>query len=132
MSTNKVDKEQATNELEEFFNVMDIDIDREDPASIKHIENLKRLAVIAIMAGRVTFSDKSEPIINPWRGTDVQPFTMREPNGGNLMAQGTEENEIKSILKVVAEMAHTTVGTLAKLKNPEITLLRIFYTFFTA
>lgn len=70
-------------------------------------------------------------MINPWRGTDVKPFTIREPDGSNLMAEGTEQNEIKAILKVVAEMAHTTVGTLAKLKSPEITLVRIFHTFFT-
>ena len=132
MSTSKVDKEQATNELDEFFRVMDIDMKREDARSIKHIENLKRIAVDAIMVGRVTFSDKNEPIIHPWRGTDVKPFTMREPDGGNLMAAGLEQNEIKIILKVVAEMAHVTAGTLAKLKNPEITLVRIFHTFFTA
>ena len=132
MSTSKVDKEQATNELDEFFRVMDIDMKREDAQSIKHIENLKRIAVDAIMVGRVTFSDKNEPIIHPWRGTGVKPFTMREPDGGNLMAAaGLDENELKAIFKVVAEMAHLEVGTLAKLKNPEITLVRIFYTFFT-
>ena len=132
MSTSKVDKEQATIELEDFFHAMDIDMEREDPASQKHIDNLRRIAVDAIMAGRVTFTDKNEPVINPWRGTDVKPFTMREPDGSNLMAAGLEQNEIKIILKVVAEMAHVTAGTLAKLKNPEITLVRIFHTFFTA
>lgn len=130
--SNKVDKEQAQNELEDFFRAMDIDMEREDPQSQKHIDNLRRLAVEAIMAGRVTFTENNEPVINPWRGTDVKPFTMREPDGSNLMAGGLEENEMKAILKVVAEMAQTTVGTLAKLKNPEITILRVFYTFFTA
>ena len=131
MSTNKVDKEQAQNELEDFFREMDIDMEREDPASQKHIDNLRRIAVDAIMAGRVTFTEKNEPVIIPWRA-EVKPFTMREPDGSNLMAGGLEENELKAILKVVAEMAQVTSGTLAKLKNPEITILRVFYTFFTA
>lgn len=132
MSTNKVNKEQAEIELADFFSVMDIDMEREDPSAAKRIDMLKGLAVSAIMAGRVTFTDKNEPVINPWRGTDVKPFTIREPDGSNLMAEGLEQNELKAILKVVAEMAHTTVGTLAKLKSPEIQIVRVFYTFFTA
>lgn len=132
MSTDKVSKEQAENELEDFFREMDIDIDRDDKASIRHIESLKSIAIKAIMKGHVTFTEKSEPVINPWRGTDVKPFTIHEPNGGNLMAGGTEENELKAVFKVVAEMAGVNVGDLSKLKAPEITVVRVFHTFFTA
>ena len=127
-----VSREQAEKELNDFFDAMDIDTSRAEPAAVKYMTMLKDMACKAIMAGRVTFTEDNEPVIKPWRTKDAKPLTIKEPSGANLMASGVEESVLKAALMQLAEMTGTSVQALGKLKSGEIETLRLFHAFFTA
>lgn len=128
----KVNKEQAEKELNDFFAAMDIDVTRSDKDAQESVNMLKDFILDHVISGHVIFNENNEPVIMPWRTKDQKPLTIKEPDGGNLMAAGVEESALKASLMVLAELTGTSVGTLSKLKSGEIKLMRAFYTFFTA
>lgn len=132
MKEEKVNKEQAQKELNDFFAAMDIDIVRNTPDGKLAVQALNDLIIHHIMAGHVIFNEDNEPVVMPWRTEGAKPLTIKEPTGGNLMAAGVEESALKASLLVLAELTCTSIGALSKLKGVEISLLRAFYTFFTA
>ena len=128
----KVNKEQAEKELNDFFAAMDIDVTRSDKDAQESVNMLKDLILSHVIAGHVNFNENHEPVIMPWRTKEQKPLTIKEPDGGNLMAAGVEESALKASLMVLAELTGTAIQTLSKLKSGEIKLMRAFYTFFTA
>lgn len=128
----KVNKEQAEKELNDFFAAMDIDVTRSDKDAQESVNMLKDFILDHVISGHVIFNENNEPVIMPWRTKDQKPLTIKEPTGGNLMAAGVEQNALKADFMVLAELTGTSVGTLSKLKVGEVKILRAFYTFFTA
>ena len=128
----KVNKEHAEKELNDFFEAMDIDTTRSTPQAQKFVDNVKAIILEHVILGHAKFNEDHEPVIIPWRSKGYDPLTMREPTGSNLMAAGVEESAYKADLMVMAELTKTSVSKLSSLKAGEIKLLRAFYTFFTA
>lgn len=128
-----MNREQALQELENFFEVMDIDIKREDEEMSKKIQALIDYVVDAMQKGRCTFNENDEPVVIPWRPSELKgkELVIREPNGANLMAADGKTG-LKAIYAVMAEITKVSPSSLAKLKAQEFDLLRAFYTFFTA
>ena len=60
MKEEKVNKEQAQKELNEFFAAMDIDVTRDDKGSKDAVKALNDLILTHIVAGHVIFNEDNE------------------------------------------------------------------------
>lgn len=84
----KIAREVAVEELERFFEAMDlqakVDESRLDPDDLKSLRSAKDAVIEAIMCGALEVDAEGQPVYTPKKGG--KPITFREPNGADILA----------------------------------------------
>ena len=131
----KVNEQQANQELDNFAEVMDLDFatDKMDIDDKKSFEESKRPIIRAIMYGNLTFNDNSEPVFMPQMGAeDKKALTFEEPVGASFksMDQHKKNQDVTKMYGIMAEMTGTSIATFSKMKNRDIKVCTAIVTLF--
>ena len=136
-----VSEEIARQELQRFFEAMDIDIeeselDEEDNAQLE-------LLTKSLRSGRLIIDEGGQPVYTPKTG-DGSSITFHEPTGASYMAmdkrtvrkgdRGNEESDptATKMFRLMADMTRTNVALFANMKNRDLKVCMAVATIFLA
>lgn len=120
--SDKISPDVAAQELERFFEAMDLDVDPEymDDEDQKSFESNHRKLVRAIVCGNLVINDKGEPVYTP-KGGDGASVTFHEPTGSSLQAmRGKRDADVDKLFGAMADMTHTSVATFSLMKHRDL------------
>lgn len=129
-------REVAEQEFNRFCTDMDIDndISKMDEDDQKGFLNNKETLITAIMDGRLTFNDESEPVYTPKRGKFDNPLTFHEPTGASFMAMDRKKSgqDVGKMIALMDELTRSAPGTCSRLKNVDFKVAQSVVTLFLA
>lgn len=122
----KVDFETASNELEIYFDEMDINVDEKflDDADIAALNKHKSRLITAIQRGDLTFNSSGEAVLQPSHknSTYTDPITFKERTGADVMATDNTKTThlIGKMYAVLGSMCSIHPKTFTKLCGRDI------------
>lgn len=130
----RVDRETAEQELERFYDEMEIDTDKTkmDDEDVKSFNNAVNNLTKSIMLGALTIGETGEPTFVPRRSDDKTPITFREPTGACLMSTDKKGKgkDVSKTFTAMAEMTGQPAKRFALLKQKDVQIcLDIFVLF---
>lgn len=132
--SDKVSPGVAEQELERFFDAMDLDVDPENMTEddLESLKNNKRILVRTITCGNLVINDKGEPVFTPKIGNG-EAITFREPTGASYMSMDGVKKKDRDITKtfgMMADMTHTSEATFSIMKNRDLKVCSAILGFF--
>ena len=130
----KVSPDVATQELERFFDAMDLDVDQSNMTEddLESFKNNMRILARSISSGNLVINDKGEPVFTPKIGNG-EALTFHEPTGASYMAMDGVKKKDRDISKtygLMADMTHTSEATFSVMKNRDLKVCSAILGFF--
>lgn len=122
----KVDFETASNELDIYFDEMEINTDEKilDDADIKALQKHTSRLIKAIQLGDLTFNSSGEAVLQPSHknSTYTDPITFKERTGADVMATDSKKTThlIGRMYAVLGSMCSVHPKTFTKLCGRDI------------
>lgn len=137
-----VSVEVAKQELNRFFEAMDIDVQESE---LDEDDNQQmELLVKNLCSGRLVIDQEGQPVYTPKVSNDGKPITFYEPTGASYMAmdkravrksdRGAEQTDptAAKMFRLMADMTKTNVALFANMKNRDLKVCMAVATIFLA
>lgn len=124
--TEKVAREVAEQEFENFVEAMDLDLDTADMdvEDLAGFNKQKRRIVRAIIRGDLVFTENGEAVYTPRhpRTTHKDPITFHERTGASIMAMDGKKkgHDAAKMYSVLAEMCKVHPKTFAGMVGEDV------------